>query len=204
MTGKLGPYSLLSGLKVCLDAAKGMVYLHSADIIHRDLKSMNIMIADGMRGKVADYGESREETTTATMTHSAGTPLWMAPEIACATRYDSQADIFSFGIILYEVIKRDVPYTERTDLNGFNLALEVAIKGLRPTIEEDWHPGLKSLLRDCYEMMPSNRPTFSQLVLRLKGIIESMSGGEGVKVAEEQAATGIDTNFIGLGSRCDI
>ena len=63
---------------------------------------MNIMIAKGMRGKVADYGESRIQDTSQTMT-STGTPLWMAPEVAMSERYDAKADSFSFGIIIYEV-----------------------------------------------------------------------------------------------------
>ena len=63
---------------------------------------MNIMIAKGLRGKVADYGESRVQDNDKTMT-STGTPLWMAPEVSMAERYDAKADSFSFGIILYEV-----------------------------------------------------------------------------------------------------
>ena len=61
-----------------------MLYIHSADLIHRDLKSMNIMISDKMRGKVADYGETRIEDSSSTMT-STGTALWMAPEVASAS-----------------------------------------------------------------------------------------------------------------------
>ena len=190
---KVGPYTLLPALKVCLDAAKGMVYLHSADLIHRDLKSMNIMISDGMQGKIADYGESREEITDMTMT-STGTPLWMAPEVSKAGRYDSQADVYSFGIILFEVLKRDLPYSERTDLNAIGLAVKVALDGLRPTIEEDWHPGLKSLLKDCYETIPSDRPTFSQIEPRLRKVIENIGAREG----KPALALDISSNLRGL------
>ena len=77
-------------------------YIHSTGLIHRDLKSMNIMIATGMCGKVADYGESRVQDNSMTMT-STGTPLWMAPEVSKSERYDAKADSFSFGIIIYEV-----------------------------------------------------------------------------------------------------
>ena len=201
-TDKFGPYTLLSGLKVCLDAAKGMVYLHSADLIHRDLKSMNIMIGEGMRGKVADYGESREKAVNSTMT-SVGTPLWMAPEVSSGKRYDSQADVYSFGIILHEVLKQDLPYSDKPEISGIGLAVSVAMKGLRPTIEEEWHPGLKSLLKDCYEAVPSSRPTFTQVVLRLRSVIDNMSEQNKEKVAggtaAQTATMELDTNLLGLG-----
>ena len=126
MEEKMGAYSLTTALEICLDAAKGMVYLHSADLIHRDLKTMNIMISAESRGKIADYGESREIDLDTTMT-STGTALWMAPEVASEERYDSKADSFSFGIILFEVAKRDLPYAERTDVNAIGLAVKVGL-----------------------------------------------------------------------------
>ena len=199
-TDKLGPYSLHAALKVCLDAAKGMGYLHSADLIHRDLKSMNIMIGDDMRGKIADYGESREKATDMTMT-STGTPLWMAPEVSLSERYDSKADVYSFGIVLYEVCKRDLPYSDRKDVNAIGLAVEVALDGLRPTIEEEWHEGIKSLLRDCYKKEASARPTFAQAEARLKVVIEDLgkNGGDAKgKVVGATDAKRIDSNLIGL------
>ena len=125
-----------------------MLYIHSADPIHRDLKSRNIMISDTMRGKVADYGDARIEDTSKTMT-STGTALWMAPEVATASRYNTKADVYSFGVILYEITKRDLPYRDREGMNPMGLAVEVG-KGLRPTIEEDWRPSLKALMKDWY------------------------------------------------------
>ena len=179
-----------------------MVYLHSADLIHRDLKSMNIMIGDKMRGKVADYGESREKAANSTMT-SVGTPLWMAPEVSSGKRYDSKADVFSFGIILHEVLKQDLPYSDKPEISGIGLAVSVAMKGLRPTMDEGWHPALKALLKDCYEAVPSSRPTFSEVVLRLRSVIDEMSAGEKAEVAggtdAEHTARSMDSNLLGLG-----
>lgn len=192
-------YSLKKALDICLDAAKGMIYIHSADIIHRDLKSMNIMVTDDMRGKIADYGESREQDTSQTMT-SKGTAFWMAPEVGIASRYDSQADVYSFGVVLYEVAKRDLPYKEfGNKMAGFGMAYQVAMKGLRPTIEESWNEGLKALMKDCYEREPSARPTFAQLADRLAIIVEDVareeqggvdSGEASVKDEASAASTG--------------
>ena len=176
-----------------------MLYLHSADLIHRDLKSMNIMIAEGLRGKIADYGESREESSDMTMT-STGTPLWMAPEVSCGERYDSQADVYSFGVILFEVLERELPYNDRKDLNGVGLAVEVALKGLRPTIDETWHPELKKMLKECYELVPSDRPTFSEIALRLESVIAELDGGsDKAKAAAKEGSTTADVATIDMG-----
>ena len=155
-----------------------------------------------MRGKVADYGESREKAADATMT-GVGTPLWMAPEVSSGKRYDSKADVYSFGIILHEVLKQDLPYSDKPEISGIGLAVSVAMKGLRPTMDEGWHPALKALLKDCYEAVPSSRPTFSEVVLRLRSVIDEMSAGEKAEVAggtdAEHTAKSMDSNLLGLG-----
>ena len=197
---ELGPYTLSSALRVCLDAAKGMSYLHSADLIHRDLKSMNIMVSEKLQGKVADYGESRKKSADLTMT-STGTPLWMAPEVSRNERYDSKADMYSFGIILYEVCKRRLPYADMKDLTAVGLAVKVAMQGLRPTIEDGWHPGLQSLMRDCYGADSNARPTFFEAELRLRKVIEELGAdpSDRGQVGQKRAATDVRDNFLGCG-----
>ena len=177
---KLGKvYSPIEGLKVCHDAAKGMIYLHSADIIHRDLKSSNIMISKGMRGKVRDYGGSREVDTKAPMT-SRGTALWMAPEVMKNGRYNTKADVYSFAVVLYEVCKRELPYKEM-GLSAVELAAKIGSDGLTPNVESEWHPSLKSLLHACFHANPSARPTFSAVERQLKDLIVDMAGvGSGI------------------------
>ena len=174
-----------------------MIYIHSADIIHRDLKSMNIMMTDEMRGKVADYGESREQDTSQTMT-SVGTGLWMAPEVGIASRYDSQADVYSFGVVLFEVAKQDLPYRDLGGkMAGFGMAFQVAMKGLRPKIEDGWNEGLKALMKDCYKREPSARPTFAQLADRLAIIVEDLGrkeGDEGDASAKAKEEIGDDSD----------
>ena len=200
---ELMPYTVYSGLKVCLDAAKGMSYVHSVGLIHRDLKSRNIMIADELQGKVADYGESRENIES-TMT-STGTPFWMAPEVAKSEHYDSKADVFSFGVILYEACKRELPYKDQK-AKPVTVAAMVALDRLRPNIEEEWHPGVKSLMRDCYQTNPINRPSFPELVPRLINVIHELGAIDGAEQSGEKieamnkdgAKKEVSKNFVGL------
>ena len=126
-----------SGLKLCLGAAKGMEYLHTRDppIIHRDLKSVNVLFSDKGGGelvaKVSDFGESREEDNEMTMTMT-GTPYWTAPEVMNAERYDLSADAYSFGIMLSEVVQRETPYKgkEFQDMSEFMVMQKVGFEFL--------------------------------------------------------------------------
>ena len=108
-------FSLLQGMEILSSAAIGVAHMHgmSVPVVHRDLKSANIMVmADGTTGKVGDCGESRRVDTNSTMT-STGSPLWAAPEILAGKRYCEDVDTYSFGVIMYEVATRKLPYHER-------------------------------------------------------------------------------------------
>ncbi|EQC26650.1 TKL protein kinase [Saprolegnia diclina VS20] len=80
-----------------LAIADGLVYLHSLDVIHRDLKSRNVLMDSQKGTKLTDFGASRE-VTTETMTIGVGTYRWMAPEILQDNHYTTAADIYSFGM----------------------------------------------------------------------------------------------------------
>ena len=95
---------------ICLDAAKGVLYLHQCNppILHRDLKSLNLLLDDGMHCKLADFGWTRSLSNY--MTNKIGTYQWMAPEVISGKVYTEKADVFSFGIIMWEVASREPPY----------------------------------------------------------------------------------------------
>merc|ERR1719379_2672018 len=110
--------------KMCRDVAQAMQYLHSFNpqIVHRDLKSLNLLLQtpviceeDVPVVKVSDFGLSRMKDQTdewGKMTNAAGTCHWMAPEVFMGTSYDEKVDIYSYAMILFEIICREIPFEE--------------------------------------------------------------------------------------------
>jgi len=96
---------------IALHVCHALVYLHSLDpaIIHRDLKSRNVLLNHAMEAKLTDFGISRERLDR-TMTANVGTKLWMAPEVMMGDKYDEKADMFSFGVLLSELDLHTLPY----------------------------------------------------------------------------------------------
>jgi serine/threonine protein kinase len=114
-------------IQMAIEAARGMSFLHSNNRIHRDLKSLNLLVRETWKFwffslqvltehfqvdetlavKVADFGESRAAETN--MTIATGTYNWMAPEVLTSRNYTAKADVFSFGIILWELLMNRLP-----------------------------------------------------------------------------------------------
>uniref|UniRef100_A0A7S1FBJ5 Protein kinase domain-containing protein n=1 Tax=Noctiluca scintillans TaxID=2966 RepID=A0A7S1FBJ5_NOCSC len=167
-------------LKMCSDVAKAMVYLHNFDpqIIHRDLKSLNLLLVKTVRTsedkpevKVSDFGLSRmkdkAEDEWTSMTTAAGTCHWMAPEVAAGSVYDEKVDVYSFAMILFEVICREIPYEDEEPSNVGRLTLE----GVRPDLEAvppDCPEMLRDLMIVCWHADPKQRPPFDKIYDILK------------------------------------
>ncbi|KAL1106376.1 hypothetical protein V6Z11_D04G199600 [Gossypium hirsutum] len=113
-----GVFKLPSLLKVAIDVSKGMNYLHQNNIIHRDLKAPNLLMDENEVVKVADFGVARVKAQSGVMTAETGTYRWMAPEVIEHKPYDHKADVFSFGIVLWELLTGKLPYACLTPLQA--------------------------------------------------------------------------------------
>jgi len=111
--------------RFCIDSCKGMAYLHSRKVIHRDLKTHNLLIDEYWNVKVADFGLSRFMIDLDTTMTACGTPSWAAPEVLRKQHYSQKADIYSFGICLWEMVTRLRPYA---NLTPYQVILSVATK----------------------------------------------------------------------------
>ncbi len=153
-------------LSVLLQLAQGVAYLHRLNILHRDLKSDNVLLMADWTAKVADFGLTR--FVNAKKMTQVGTPMWMAPEIIQGTLYTDKADVYAFGIIVWEVMTREEPYINKEPLQ---ILVEVVNQNLRPTIAARYegHP-LVPVMQDCWQRDAAKRPTFSQLIPRLQAM----------------------------------
>ena len=172
-------------LKTAFDIALGMQYLHSVmpPIIHRDLRSPNILMAsfsehDAVVAKVADFGLSR--VLGSTMVGGEFNPHWVSPEILNEEEYSTPSDVYSFGIICWEIATQRRPFEDYDDQfrNPFEFK-EAIISGLRPSVRENHGDPFVKMLQRCWTHCPMDRPSFSAIVAEVchtsNGILSYMS-----------------------------
>eukprot|EP00252_Welwitschia_mirabilis_P008678 TRINITY_DN2072_c0_g1_i1.p1 TRINITY_DN2072_c0_g1~~TRINITY_DN2072_c0_g1_i1.p1 ORF type:complete len:416 (-),score=38.82 TRINITY_DN2072_c0_g1_i1:137-1384(-) len=152
-------------VKQALDVARGMEYLHSLSFIHRDLKSDNLLIATDKSIKIADFGVARIEVQTEGMTPETGTYRWMAPEMIQHRAYNSKVDVYSFGIVLWELMTGMLPFHNMTAVQA---AFAVVNKGVRPPIPPDCPLALSEIMQRCWDANPDVRPSFSEVLAMLE------------------------------------
>ncbi|EQC29250.1 TKL protein kinase [Saprolegnia diclina VS20] len=155
---------------------RALVYLHTYNppIIHRDLKSRNVLL-DSVKGtKLTDFGESRVAEEDDLMTNGIGTYLWMAPEVISGTHYGAPADIYSFGIILSEFATHRVPYadlghpTTGKALPQHYVLQEVREGRLQPTLDGPSVPSwVSDMAKKCLQLVEKARPTSLELASML-------------------------------------
>jgi len=148
--------------RVCLEALKGLMYIHSLHRIHRDIKSDNILM--GMNGdiKLADFGYAAQLTRQKQKRNTiVGTPYWMAPELIRGQNYDTKVDVWSLGIMAMEMAEGEPPYMEFPPLRALFL---ITTKGIPPLKEpRKWSPVFQSFVSTCLEKEAENRPDSFEL-----------------------------------------
>lgn len=160
-----------------LDIARALAYLHANKIIHRDLKSENLLITENLRLKLCDFGFSRETAITSEDRRRmsfCGTDDYMSPEIMLGMPFDEAVDIFSYGVILCELITRSLAeehHFER-EIPGFGINPETI------HADEGCPPALKDLAIKCTDSEPEKRPLLNTILKSLKQLEAELYKGE--------------------------
>ncbi|ETV97609.1 TKL protein kinase [Aphanomyces invadans] len=162
-------------LQIAIDIAQALVYLHSLSpkVIHRDLKSKNVLLDDRCTAKLSDFGISRLRQLEETMTAGVGTALWAAPEVFLAKKYNDRADVYSLGVVLSELDTCAIPYADQAvgkngKLDGMAVVKLVTQQKAKPTFSESCPQAVRALAFQCLDYEPDNRPSAAEVVEILK------------------------------------
>ncbi|XP_041866205.1 mitogen-activated protein kinase kinase kinase 21 [Melanotaenia boesemani] len=179
LTGRRIPPHILVNWAVQI--ARGMHYLHEetvVPIIHRDLKSSNILLLEIIENddigrktlKITDFGLAREWHKTTKMS-AAGTYSWMAPEVIKSSLFSKGSDVWSYGVLLWELLTGEVPYR---GIDGLAVAYGVAVNKLTLPIPSTCPEPFAKLMKECWDQDPHVRPSFSCILEQLSAIEEAV------------------------------
>jgi TPR repeat protein len=163
----------LQRIQIALDMSYGLAYLHSKHVIHRDLKSLNVLLDDRSRAKLSDFGltTTKASSSSAAKTKSAcGTTAWMAPELLDPHideyKYDEKTDIFAYGMVLYELSSHQVPFQ---GLKEGQISEKIR-NDKRPEIPASTPDAYTKLILDSWDKTPASRPNIDEAINRLNNL----------------------------------
>eukprot|EP00164_Ancoracysta_twista_P009921 GFYU01014808.1.p1 GENE.GFYU01014808.1~~GFYU01014808.1.p1 ORF type:complete len:643 (+),score=128.23 GFYU01014808.1:145-2073(+) len=162
--------TLAEKLSILQQTCRGMEYLHAAKppIIHRDLKSQNLLLDEHFTIKVCDFGLSRSKETTATMT-AIGTTQWAAPEVLRREKYSEKADVYSYGMILWEIMSGGAEiFPDKWPPQ----VIAQVVAGIRPDMPESCPRSIADMIHHCWHQEDIERPSFAEV---MAGIDEMLS-----------------------------
>lgn len=148
--------------RIAYETAAAMAFLHSRGVAHRDLKSPNVLLTESLSVRVGDFGLSKKHLAAASVNTFVGTPAWTAPEVLQRAPYSLAADVYSFGVILWELDTLQPPYA---NLDAIQVAVGVVtqeISLLYPV--QDGEFLFRGMTEKCLARDPTERPSFAVLL----------------------------------------
>jgi len=185
---QLDELSIKDKLSLAIGTAKGMAYLENQKVIHRDLSARNILVErkdDKYVAKVADFGMSRITDKGEYIASSGTLPIkWSAPEVLRRDAATSKSDVWSFGIVLWELWERGAePYGWLSNREAYERVLDGEV--LEPS--KKMPPAIADLMKKCLKMNPSERPSFFDIVNMLKSISKQLVKKSSEETPEQAA-----------------
>jgi len=169
-------------MRIAVEVARGMALVHSLGRMHRDLKADNILMTTDMHAKIADFGTAglltmaithfempdhesvmmseQDLRTTTQRTKGVGTPLWMAPELLAGKKYDAKVDVYSYGMVLWEIASQRLPWEDVQGKFLMQALLSTIESGRRPGVDAGWPRGYCVVMERCWQLAPQVRPDF--------------------------------------------
>ncbi|XP_018427555.1 PREDICTED: mitogen-activated protein kinase kinase kinase 7 isoform X4 [Nanorana parkeri] len=198
-------YTAAHAMSWCLQCSQGVAYLHNMKpkaLIHRDLKPPNLLlVAGGTVLKICDFGTACDIQTH--MTNNKGSAAWMAPEVFEGSNYSEKCDVFSWGIILWEVITRRKPFDE---IGGPAFRIMWAVhNGTRPPLIKNLPKPIESLMTRCWSKDPSQRPSMEEIVKIMTHLMQYFPGAyEALQYPCQYSDGGQSNSATSTGSCTDL
>eukprot|EP00727_Mastigamoeba_balamuthi_P010559 m51a1_g6125 putative serine threonine protein kinase (2351) ;mRNA; f:176074-200461 len=149
------------GVAILTSTCSALMFLHQCGVVHRDLKSSNILLSKSMDVKVSDFGMGAVKTANKIST-LCGSIAWMAPEVLSSAAYTEASDVYSFGVVMNEILTGEVPFK---DLNKVAVSRDV-LQGKRPDIPKQlgaYTSQYVDLMCRCWDQQPAQRPKFKEI-----------------------------------------
>ena len=179
-------FTIPNTVRIMEDLLAGLKFSHDRGVVHRDIKPANVMLTSEGQAKIADFGtatligaaRAREGGTglmaadsVATMTTGLGTPLWMAPEMLAGERYSRRIDVYSYGVVMWEIAAQALPWADlRAGAFFMGELLCLLRDGVRPVVDSGWPCAYMALMARCWATDPDMRPEFDAIVADLQAM----------------------------------
>jgi serine/threonine protein kinase/ABC-type branched-subunit amino acid transport system substrate-binding protein len=166
-------------VKMLMDAANALAYLHKNGVLYRDMKPDNLLVTSvshtaAVNVRLSDFGTAisvQNVDEASAHTGSIGTPAYMAPEIMANQPYNCKVDVYSLGMLSWEVFAEAVPFSFLKRV--WDLP-RLVLDGMRPELPSDWPKGVRDVISDCWLQAPEKRPSAENVATALERVFEPL------------------------------